>query len=388
MIVPESIYPRLNYYFPFQSQIMAIKSLLFHSNKQFNCPQLNTIYNSNSFFFFNSGHSALQFFLSQFKPGTRVGVQPVTCHTVFESIRNAGCEIVFVDIEENLLLSEDSICELINNIDILIVTHTFGNTFDVRKIKTLAENKIIIEDCCHALLSKYNGKLVGLEGDVAIFSHGLAKFPSVFSGGFLLVNNEKFLNQYNNLYYHIPYSSLSKSIKQIIQSVLLVVIHKPFIYSVITKKIKHRNKKNQYKFINLNIITKGYSFAKLLLNKELLKISSYLQIQKENGQKIENSLKLNSDFALIKYNSEGNYFMLPSFTENPERFISFAENKGIEIGQHFVQSRKILPEFGYKNGDCPNYEQIITKLITFPTHYKYSVEKINKINEIITQYEN
>ncbi len=380
------IQPRLNYYFPLKNKIISLKSLVSNS-KNNEISSLNKLLGSEKVLFFNSGHSALQFFLEKLPHNTRVGVQPLTCPTVFEAIKNAKCEIVFIDINDQLIIDEISLRNKLNEIDVIILTHTFGNIFDVKSIKSVLKDKIIIEDCAHALMSNNETSNIGKNGDISIFSHGFAKFPSVFDGGFLLFNNATFYDQMISYYNQLPSPQKSESLFKIIKSMIVCFANYPIIYTFLTKKIKQRKIHIfNYSYNSSNTVKKGYVFSKTILNSELKNIDDYLKIQKNNGRRILTSLEQNSNFRICQIPEGINFFMLPAFVKNPSHLIHFAQKNGIEIGQHFVQSRKVIDTFGYVSGDCENYERVIQQLITIPTHYNYPEKKIKKIMELINSY--
>lgn len=382
------VQPRLNYNFPLKHKIIALISLFSKSNIH-DSSSLNEILKSDKILFFNSGHSALQFFLENLPPHTRVGVQPLTCPTVFESIINAKCEIVFIDINNQLVIDQNSLKNKINDIDVIILTHTFGFPVNVESLKSIVGNKLVIEDCAHAFLSKHDNSVVGKAGDISIFSHGFAKFPSVFNGGYLLINNDDKVNELKLIYDKLSKPELIESLLRIVKSVILNVSNNPLVYTLFTKKIK-KNKldKFEYKYISNNKVNKGYTFSLRLLDFELKNIFKHLNVQKSYGKQITEAIQQNPDIEISQSNAGMNCFMLPAFVKNPEKFIEFAERNGIEVGQHFVQSRKIITSFGYIVGDCENYERIVNELITFPTHYNYPEKKIKQIVKLIHQFKN
>jgi CDP-4-dehydro-6-deoxyglucose reductase, E1 len=100
---------------------------------------------------------------------------------------------VFVDIEISTYnidtkLIEDAITEKTKAI---MLAHTLGNPFDLKKIMKTAKahNLWVIEDCCDALGSKYDGKMVGTFGDVSTLSFYPAHHMTMGEGGAVLTNN-------------------------------------------------------------------------------------------------------------------------------------------------------------------------------------------------------
>ena len=74
----------------------------------------------------------------------------------------------------------------------IMLAHTLGNPYDLDTIVALAKkyNLWLIEDCCDALGSTYNGKLVGTFGDIATLSFYPAHHITMGEGGAVFTNND------------------------------------------------------------------------------------------------------------------------------------------------------------------------------------------------------
>lgn len=74
----------------------------------------------------------------------------------------------------------------------IMLAHTLGNPYNLDVIVSLAKkHKLwLIEDCCDALGSKYNGKLVGTFGDIATLSFYPAHHITMGEGGAVFTNND------------------------------------------------------------------------------------------------------------------------------------------------------------------------------------------------------
>ena len=102
---------------------------------------------------------------------------------------------VFVDVElstyaVNTNLIEDAITDKTKAI---VLAHTLGNPFSIDKIISLAKkhNLWIVEDCCDALGTTYNGKFVGTFGDIATLSFYPAHHITMGEGGAVLTNKNQ-----------------------------------------------------------------------------------------------------------------------------------------------------------------------------------------------------
>lgn len=73
----------------------------------------------------------------------------------------------------------------------IMIAHTLGNPFDLNEVLRVAKkyNLWVIEDCCDALGSKYNGQLVGTFGDIGTASFYPAHHITMGEGGAVFTNN-------------------------------------------------------------------------------------------------------------------------------------------------------------------------------------------------------
>lgn len=75
----------------------------------------------------------------------------------------------------------------------IMLAHTLGNPFNLAKVKAICEkyNLWLVEDCCDALGSTYDGQLVGTFGDIATISFYPAHHITMGEGGAVFTNNDQ-----------------------------------------------------------------------------------------------------------------------------------------------------------------------------------------------------
>lgn len=127
------------------------------------------------------------------KPGDEIITTAAGFPTTLNPILQYGLVPVFVDVDiptYNIdpLKIEAAISEKTRAI---FLAHTLGNPFDLDVIACLAKKHglWLIEDCCDALGSLYNGKMVGTFGDIATLSFYPAHHITMGEGGAVFTNN-------------------------------------------------------------------------------------------------------------------------------------------------------------------------------------------------------
>ncbi|MCX6815409.1 MAG: lipopolysaccharide biosynthesis protein RfbH [Candidatus Aenigmarchaeota archaeon] len=114
---------------------------------------------------------------------------PTTVNPIFQ----CGLAPVFLDVELDTYNIDTSKIEetITNKTKAIMIAHTLGNPFDVKKITKICQdyNLFLIEDCCDALGSKFNGKMVGTFGDVSTMSFYPAHHITTGEGGAVFTDN-------------------------------------------------------------------------------------------------------------------------------------------------------------------------------------------------------
>jgi CDP-6-deoxy-D-xylo-4-hexulose-3-dehydrase len=116
---------------------------------------------------------------------------PTTVNPVIQN----GLIPVFVDVDNKTYNINASLIEgaVTDKTKAIMIAHTLGNTFDLKEVKRVADkyNLWLIEDCCDALGSTYNGEMVGTFGDIATLSFYPAHHITMGEGGAMLTKSSE-----------------------------------------------------------------------------------------------------------------------------------------------------------------------------------------------------
>ena len=127
------------------------------------------------------------------QPGDEVIAVAAGFPTTVNPILQFGAVPVLVDVEMGTYnIEADKIEEAISSkTKAIMLAHTLGNPFNVSIIKALCEkyNLWLVEDCCDALGSEYNGQKVGTFGDIGTLSFYPAHHITMGEGGAVFTNN-------------------------------------------------------------------------------------------------------------------------------------------------------------------------------------------------------
>jgi len=127
------------------------------------------------------------------KPGNEVITVAASFPTTVNPIIQNNLIPVFVDVKiPTYNIDSEQIENAISEkTKAIMIAHTLGNPFDLKKVMEIAKkhNLWVVEDCCDALGSKYDGKMVGTFGDVSTLSFYPAHHMTMGEGGAVLTND-------------------------------------------------------------------------------------------------------------------------------------------------------------------------------------------------------
>jgi len=152
--------------------------------------------------FVNSGSSANLLLVNlltskrakyKFNPGDEILVPALTWSTTLYPIIQLGLKPVLVDVDPVTFNISLESCEkaISSKTKAIFAVHLLGNPIDMDKLIEFCDaNKLLlIEDCCEATGSKWNGRKVGTFGLASSFSFMFAHHMSTIEGGMVCCNN-------------------------------------------------------------------------------------------------------------------------------------------------------------------------------------------------------
>ncbi len=340
-------------------------------------------------YFHNYGRTGLRLLLSSIgEKKLKVGVQAYTCHSVFKAIHKAGHQIVFIDIDEHFQMDLNDLREKADNVDVLIVTHTFGNPERYDEIsRVIGTQKIIIEDCAHSYGSYYeNGQITGSKGAAAIFSFGLGKLPPLGQVGCSILRQADSFPHFDKEYGELASEGRKKRLVHSVKSMALSVAMKRPLYGLLTRRL---GKKLDSKFDFINKFgfheSSGFAFDKRLFKSQAEHFQKLIEHNRKNFERLKNALP-----TMIAGNmgstGKANAYIAPLRVANRDELFDRLLANDIEPGKHFYQSLIWAEEFGYEKGSCPNTEELREQIITVPIHFGVNPNQIDSMCEIIREY--
>ncbi len=137
----------------------------------------------------------LSLLASQLKPGDEVILPSMTFCATVNAIIHSGATPVLADVEPRTMnIDPNNIQERITQkTKAILPVHFAGRPCNMNEITDIARlhNLMVIEDCAHAIESKYKGKHCGTFGAFGCFSFYVTKNITTGEGGMVICNNEE-----------------------------------------------------------------------------------------------------------------------------------------------------------------------------------------------------
>jgi len=368
---------------------------------------------------FESGRSGLYAILKclEIKDYDEVILQAFTTVALSNVIQYCGAKPIYVDIEKetyniNIKKIEEKIT---GKTKAIIVQHTFGNSCEMDQIMEIAKkhNLYVIEDCAHSLGAEYQNKKLGTIGDVAFFSFGRDKVISAVAGGMVITNNNKIGKKIKEFRNEMPYPKRSLIIRQLLQPIIAYKSLKLYYFFNLGKII-------MYLAVKLKIITKAYSkeerknerpenfpakmpnaLAGIALhqmklidkfNKHRIKIAKLYQekcnVLESSAERLQRGRRGNNKNIILPKSTADSKNVFLWFTilvKNKKELIKKARKKKIILGDWFPQAigpiEVNLEKCGYKKGSCPIAEEVSSKCVNLPTHFRMDERDVERVVE-------
>jgi len=139
-------------------------------------------------------------------PGDEVITTAMTFCATVNAIIHSGATPVLADIDpETGNIDAARIAEKITSrTKALLIVHLAGRPCDMDALMKLAKERhlFVIEDCAHAIETKYHGVPAGTMGDCGVFSFYVTKNMTTSEGGMVVSRNKDFISRIKMLALH------------------------------------------------------------------------------------------------------------------------------------------------------------------------------------------
>ncbi len=319
------------------------------------------------------------------RPKARIGVPLFCCPVVFETIKQAGGQAVFIDCDQDTYcLSIKDLEKKIKFLDCLIVVHMFGHAADIDRIIDIARGIPVIEDCAQALGSKYADRRLGSYGTASIFSFRSGKYISAGEGGAIFSSDPVVFSMCNNIVHTLPKPNLSGEIKHLFTNYFKSCLRRRPLYGIIGRRIWYAaNKHGRIGREESLLISKIHRSDYKLITKRLQYINYMVSRQRYIANLYLRELRL--DPEMLSWERPKSYYNRIYF---PIKFSSkkVRDRMADALLENNIDCMKYLDGlvpvarkyFGYLGG-CQISEELSERTLCIPCYYRLKEFEVERI---------
>lgn len=324
------------------------------------------------------------------KPGDEVITVAAGFPTTVNPIIQYGITPVFVDIEletYNIKVSELEKA-LSDKTKAVMIAHTLGNPFNLKAVTEFCKKHdlFLVEDCCDAVGSTYDGQMVGTFGDLATVSFYPAHHMTMGEGGAVLTSNA--IHHKNALSFRDwgrdcycgggSDNTCGRRFSMQFGTLPYGYDHK-YVYSHIGYNLK------------VSDMQAAIGVA------QLKKLPNFVQARKDNFKKLYDGLKKYEDYLILPKateNSDPSWFGFMLCTRENDKFTRLELSKYLEDNKILTRqlfAGNLLRQPAYENikhrvvGELTNTDYVMNNGIFIGVYPGLTDEKINYM---IEQFEN
>lgn len=296
--------------------------------------------------------------------GDEVISTPYTFLATNTSILEQGATPVFADIKyDDLNIDPKSIGEKITDkTKAIICVHYAGNPCDMDEIKKIGRehNLPVIEDCAHAMGSKYKGQFVGSKADIACFSFQVVKMITCGDGGVIATTNEEY------------YKKLKK-----------------YIWFGVDREAKTTRLLDPLPD-DIDILGFKYNMNDIVATLAIAGLDHFeviMKRRKEIGERYRRELAGCTKITLMNYSGDKtpNYWIFPIHVKDREEFAKHMQQYSIQVNVNNRRNDR-YSIFGGKR-DLPVTEKADNDVILIPLHTDLTDNQVGRIIEAIKEYD-
>ncbi|TFG60254.1 MAG: DegT/DnrJ/EryC1/StrS family aminotransferase [Spirochaetales bacterium] len=315
---------------------------------------------------------------------SRVLTTPLTWIASASAASTLGADVDFVDIDpvtynmDPVKLKEKADA---GKVDAVVPVHLYGQCCDMDPIMALSEQLkfAVIEDACHAIGAEYKGRKAGSMGTAGCFSFHEQKNMSTLGEGGMVVTNSA----------------------EIFETAWLYHSHCTRVYGKSTKYLSLDEKKfpKGKKFWFQDFDDTGYNFRMTEIQ-GAVGIEQLKKVDALNERRIHNAAYLSEALAGIPgiktpVTAPGRKHVFHLYpieidakaygVDRTDFIFRMLDEYGIKVGTHYtpVHLSTAFRNRGFKEGNFPIAEDVMTRLVTLPINPRQTREALGYLVESI-----
>ncbi|UFS69022.1 aminotransferase class I/II-fold pyridoxal phosphate-dependent enzyme [Geomonas sp. RF6] len=312
-------------------------------------------------------------------------LQAPTHIVVANAIRYTGATPIYVDcLPQNYNMDmADAERKVTPRCKVLLLQHTFGIPAQLTEAQEFARRHglVLIEDCVHALGSRFNGRPVGSFGRAAFFSTEETKTISTTMGGMVVTDDPQLAEKMREFQAECAPPPPALAARYLVKLLMYFVLGHPWIhyysratYELLGKRLPLPRPTVRDELLGL----KPWRYEQRLSNAQaavglcqLADLGRIVAHRRSISEYYHGALgALGYAVPVLPAGAEPAYVRFPVWVADRAQLVRLSTSR-LVLGTWFtsVLEEAMTPECGgYIKGSCPNAEEAARHLVNLPTH--------------------
>jgi len=331
-----------------------------------------------------NGTTAMYLYFKLLKKKSVILFPSITCVQAVNSAIFAGHKVLFSDVslnDYNIDFQNFIKIEKKKKLDVVVPTHIFGHTLNIKKITDFCKKKNIhvLEDATQAMGGTFKNKKIGSFGNASIISFGYSKILDCGGGGGILTDDKEIYKKIKMIVQKLPFRTKKNLItferykKYYYRSDKNTPNKKKFVKKIFTyqKKIKD------------HLLFKIDKTTTKKINYKFSKIKNILSKRHQNHRLYDKYLdKKNIIFPKLQDGSVSWRFCFLLKNKRDE-FVQYLRSKNIDVSTWYPSLHYLKK---YKSSDFKKAIKIDTSIINLWTDEKKRISVLKKDIQVINNF--
>lgn len=371
----------------------ALQTLLAADNPAYRTKLINYLgrrYIGKAFLFYKGRHAitcALQ--ALKLPQDSLVGITGFTCFAVYEAVTKAGLQPFYLDINESLNFSSESLEG--RNLKCVIVQNTLGYPCPITEISDYcrSNNIYLIEDLAHSIGGSYSSGLeMGTVGDMTVLSFSQDKVIDAISGGGLIIRTESIPFEQPQLTRLVS----SVQLKDRLYPLFTIIIRATYSISI-GKALHSLLKKLRLLSKPVDLVSDGVCELPSWYCKQILSnyqaLNDLLAHRKKIARIYHGALPEAIKLTSLSISDSSNLRYPIRIANNRDQLMTLLKQNQFHLSDIWYDApigpKKYLARTNYTN-QCPKAQKISDQIVNLPTHQNITVKHAQILSDIINQW--
>lgn len=330
--------------------------------------------------------------------GDEVLVPGFTCVVVPAAVIYTGATPVFYDVGLDDFNGdiESARARRTERTRALIVQHTFGAITDPAPFQELAaaHDLYLIEDCAHAMGSRFDGTEAGRFGDGAFTSLQWSKTVTAGLGGIARFESDRLRDGFAEVASDYLEPAFTKQVALVGLEFARAAMSSPTLFWTAQDVYRAATRMGLVTGSSspeeLRIAREPEDYRRLFgrfrrgrLESALERLEPTLEARRRNARHAREGLaSRGAPVQTIDPRAESIHLRVATLVENRAEVLQAARDRRIELGDWFDAplhpSQAAQEAFGYSRGTCPRAEWLCERLVNLPTHSKVDARECDR----------